>query len=263
MAGNHSVQTAYIVTGTTRGIGKALADAIVERGRLLFSISRAPERHDPGRHNFHCDLRDSDQVASVIQRLVPAIPLSAVQQLILINNAGRLTPIGSLETIVARQINDLMQINVVAPACLMGAFMRLTAAFEGQRRIINISSGAAHHPYAGWSLYCASKAALEMLSACAAAEQGYRTQPVGICSVAPGVVDTDMQADIRRAGEADFPARSKFVNMSEQGRLFSPRQVAQMLLDLDDRGQFEPGRCYDLRDAVWEQGHPRIQARSD
>lgn len=254
--------TAYIVTGTTRGIGKALADEVVRRGQLLFSISTATESRGQGRRNFCCDLRNPDQTDRTVEELAQAIPFRSIERLVLINNAGVLKHIGPLAERNQGQIEELMRVNLVAPSFLMAAIMRISSSFEGKRGIINISSGAAHHPYAGWSLYCASKAALEMVTACAALEQGDAEKPVYIAAVAPGVVETGMQEEIRKTGEGDFPMRSKFLEMQKKGRLVTPAKVAETLLDLDLAGQFDLGGSYDLRDVVWKDGLPTIAERS-
>ena len=250
--------SAYIVTGTTRGIGKALADEVVRRGHLLFTISTATESRSHGRRNFYCDLRNPDQIDRTVKELTQAIPFRSIERLVLINNAGVLKHIGPLAERSQDQIEELIRVNLVTPCFLMAAIMRFSSSFCGKLGIINISSGAARHPYAGWSLYCASKAALEMATACAALEQGDADNPVYIAAVAPGVVETGMQEEIRKAGEREFPMRSRFLEMQKKGRLATPAKVAEILLDLDLAGQFNPGGSYDLRDVVWKDGHPTI-----
>ena len=143
-----------------------------------------------------------------------------------------------------------------------GRFMRISGSIEGKSGIINISSGAAHHPYAGWSLYCASKAALEMVTACASMEQRSDGHPLYMAAVAPGVVETGMQEEIRNSRNSDFPMRSKFIAMQKSGDLADPARVARQLLDLDStwavrrRGCLRPERCRT------EDGCPTIVAKS-
>jgi benzil reductase ((S)-benzoin forming) len=130
----------------------------------------------------------------------------------------------------------------------MAHFLSRTEKLTLPRRIINISSGAATAPYAGWGCYCSTKAGLEMLTRCAAAEQIQRDQPAHICAVAPGVLDTDMQRQVRETTAALFPRRQKFVRLHETGALATPLSVARRLLALDEAGHLEPGRCHDLRE---------------
>jgi NAD(P)-dependent dehydrogenase (short-subunit alcohol dehydrogenase family) len=256
-------KSAYIVTGTTRGVGKALAGEIARRGHLLFSISSAPESQTEGGRNLHCDLCSPTQVDRAIAALAQAIPYHSIQRLVLINNAGVLGPIGPLAHHDREQIDALLRVNLVAPVSLMAAVIRISSSFTGKRGIINISSGAAHHPYAGWSLYCASKAALEMVTACAALEQRASEHPVYIAAVAPGVVETGMQEEIRNSRASDFPMRSKFIDLQKKGHLTTPAKVAELLIDLDSDGQFEPGGIFDLRDVVWKGRLPEIAPRSE
>ena len=73
------------------------------------------------------------------------------------------------------------------------AFAQATSP-ERERRILHVSSGAGRKPYAGWSIYCATKAAIDQHARCVALD---RTPHLLISSVAPGVIDTEMQAEIR------------------------------------------------------------------
>ena len=257
-----SAKSAYIVTGTSRGIGKALAKEVVNRSHLLFSVSRSSGTEVEEERHFRCDLSDAAQVDQTAEALSREIPLHSIQRLVLVNNAGVLNPIAPLERMNQQQIATLMQVNFVAPVFLMAAFMRISGSFEGKSGIINISSGAAHHPYAGWSLYCASKAALEMVTACASMEQRSGGHPLYMAAVAPGVVETGMQEEIRNSRNSDFPMRSKFIAMQKSGDLADPAMVARQLLDLDSTGQFDAGGIYDLRDVVLKDGCPTIVAKS-
>lgn len=252
--------SAYIVTGTTRGIGRALADAVVHRGHLLFSISRAPESQAPARRNYTCDLRDAEQAGKVMTRIMQDVP-SSCGDVVLINNAGVLTPMGFLDRHAPDRIADAMHVNLMAPVLLMIGFIRESAGWRAARRIINISSGAGWHPYAGWAIYCASKSALNMITRCVALEQQARPEGVTVSAVAPGVVDTDMQSLIRGAEDADFPARPRFTRMKDENRLASPEHVAGLILDLDAGGQFGSGGLYDLRKVEWRDGKPFMPDR--
>lgn len=248
----------YIVTGTTRGIGRALAKEILNRGYRLFSLNRSPDGQSGLHRNFHCDLSQSDQVRAVMDRLIRAVDPVDCNELVLINNAGILEPIRSLENIGDNEIFVHLNTNLTAPVQLISQFVSATPDSIASRRIINITSGAAHHAYAGWSLYCASKAALNMITACVDLEQKGASSPVRICAVAPGVVDTDMQRQIRDTRPEHFPMQQRFIKMQAEGTLSRPEMVAGMILDLDLSGQFVSGGIYDLRHVSWEEGIPRI-----
>jgi benzil reductase ((S)-benzoin forming) len=241
-------RSTYIITGTTRGIGRALAQTVLDRRQLLLSVSRAPETHDDRRYNFRCDLRCPEQIRNTVTRLMAVATGGSSEELILINNAGVLTPIGPIEKAADDRIEEHLAVNLQAPTLLVAHFIRSSANFPGRRRIINITSGAGEHAYAGWALYCATKAALNMLTGCVALEQHGRERPVSICAVSPGVVETDMQRTIRLTSEADFPARERFEQLHTAGRLERPEHAARLILELDADGLLENGGLYDLRD---------------
>ena len=246
----------YIVTGTTRGLGRALAEAIVAAEDFLLSLSSAPDRFDQRNHNVQCDLSQPDTITEGLERLLKSVVLEDARELVLINNAGVLEPMGPLDTIEPEQIIKHLLVNQATPAILMSAFIRLTRKFSGCRRIINISSGAAQHPYAGWAMYCASKAGLNMMTQCTATEQQHRDYGVTVYAVSPGKVETDMQVRIRASDPQCFPAREDFIQAKQNGRLLSADIAARMLLDLDRRGCFKNGGLYDLREIMIQQGEP-------
>jgi benzil reductase ((S)-benzoin forming) len=136
----------------------------------------------------------------------------------------------------------------------MAEFIRQTAGLEIVRRIINISSGAARHPYAGWAMYCGAKAFLEMITRCVAAEQEAREDPVVVCAVCPGRVETRMQRRIRDLSPDQFPAQPDFVQAKKRGDVLRPELVADMLLTLDRAGPLRNGHVYDLRDVQQHAG---------
>jgi benzil reductase ((S)-benzoin forming) len=246
--------TAYIVTGTTRGIGRALARQIIADGDLLYTISSADNEITTVWHNINCDLGDPDSAVVAIERLLDSVRVEAVRSLVLINNAGVLGPIGPIDADTDWQIARQININVIAPAVLMAVFIRQTAGLEIERRIINISSGAARHPYAGWSVYCSAKAFLEMMTRCAAAEQALREDPVVVCAVCPGRVETRMQRRIRDSSPDQFPAQPDFIQAKNRGDVIEPQRIAEMLLTLDRAGQLRNGHVYDLRDVQQHAG---------
>ena len=100
------------------------------------------------------------------------------------------------------------------------------------RRVVNLSTGAAQNPIEGWSAYCSAKAGLEMYSRCMIAEQSKKTNPIKLVSFAPGVVNTEMQEDIRNTDAAQFPQLERFVGLKEKGELLEPEYVAAKILKL-------------------------------
>lgn len=151
---------------------------------------------------------------------------------LLINNAGTVQPVGALSQQDPLEIARAVTLNIATPLMLAAA---VVAAAKGkQRRVLHISSGAGSSAYPGWSVYCATKAALDHHARAVAldAEAGVR-----ICSLAPGVIDTDMQGAIRATPEDRFPLRQRFVDMQAAGQLTTPQECAARVIDylLSDR----------------------------
>ncbi len=256
---NEAMPSAYIVTGTTRGIGRSLAREILRRGDdRLFTLSRAPDGQEGAWRNFHCDLGFAEQVEQTMRRLLAALNGVAWREVVLISNAGVLGPVAFLDRVTPAQAAAHLQVNVLAPIALMRLFIDHTREWPCPRYVIAITSGAARHPYAGWSLYCGAKAALDMIVRCVALEQQAQPNGVSLCAVAPGVVDTDMQAEIRNAADADFPLRSQFVRFQQSGNLATPERVAATLLELHRSGQLTSGGVYDLRNVQYQEGRPTL-----
>jgi benzil reductase ((S)-benzoin forming) len=157
---------------------------------------------------------------------------------VLVNNAGVVAPVGPLDAVDARELERNIAVNVTAPLLLMRRFLRATASVP-LRRVINISSGAGRRPIFGWSAYCAAKAALDMASRVAALEAQARGQPVHVVSLAPGVIDTPMQAVVRGASVEAFADVERFRKMKEEGVLRPADDVARDILALEAAGRLD------------------------
>ena len=108
---------------------------------------------------------------------------------------------------------------------------------------INISSGAARKPYPGWAVYCASKAALDRYSEVLQVEAPFAQ----IASIAPGVLDTAMQADIRQSTAEDFPNIQRFIDLHAEQVLSSPLAVAKQILAYSLSPEFGQQTLQDIR----------------
>ncbi|WP_206997989.1 SDR family oxidoreductase [Trinickia mobilis] len=223
--------TKAIVTGHTRGIGAALAEQLLARGIAVLGVSRS--RHATLAARFaglldeaELDLSNLARVEQWLAGDVLRTFTSGAQHVMLINNAGTVQPIGPCEAQDAGEIARAVSLNVATPLMFASAFAAATAD-AGERRIVHISSGAARNAYAGWSIYCATKAALDHHARSVALDA---SRALRICSVAPGVVDTDMQAEIRGTGGDLFPLRERFEDLKRNGQLATPEQSASKLI---------------------------------
>ncbi|MBV8633018.1 MAG: SDR family NAD(P)-dependent oxidoreductase, partial [Burkholderiaceae bacterium] len=130
---------------------------------------------------------------------------------------------------------------------LMAAFARTFEQSGAELTLVNISSGASSKGYAGWPLYCAAKAGLENFIRSLAAEQAGAAHPMTCLNIEPGVVDTDMQTQIRETGAELFPEVARFIELKKSGKLRSPKSVARAIIDIVD-SKPENGARYRIAD---------------
>ncbi|HTP50983.1 MAG TPA: SDR family NAD(P)-dependent oxidoreductase [Anaeromyxobacteraceae bacterium] len=240
-----------LVTGTTSGIGRAVAEVLLERGWEVLGIARreAPLAHPEYRH-ARVDLADTAALEARLDGdLGRELRLSERSRLGLVNNAAVVSPVGPLRRLPGAELARALAVNVVAPACLLGFLLR--PAGRARLRVVDVSSGAATRPYAAWSAYCSSKAALRMLGMVAGEEAesfppgGAAPLDFALASYEPGVVDTAMQASVRSASPEDFPAVKRFVDLHANGLLHRPEEPAReiaALLERDDLPRFSEHR---------------------
>jgi NADP-dependent 3-hydroxy acid dehydrogenase YdfG len=218
-----------ILTGHTHGLGEALATTLRARGIPVLGIARgrSPQPDDDGLTQVALDLADAAALARWLAGDALARFVAAADRVLLINNAGTLGPVAPAGRQGAAAIARAVALNVAAPLALTDAVIAATA-HAAERRIVHISSGAARTPYAGWSIYCATKAALDQHARAVALDAPAGTR---IVSLAPGVIDTAMQAQIRATPLADFPNRARFEALQRDGALLTPADCARRLID--------------------------------
>lgn len=239
----------YIVSGTTKGLGRALAERIAESpDNELIALARASEAPIPGGARLNVDLADTQAIEDVFDRIEQRIRGKRFAKAVLINNAGVVSPVGPITNASAAELERNLVVNLVAPMLLMRRFLRATEGTALLRRVINISSGAARRPIAGWAAYCAAKAGLDMASRTVALDCEAARKPVQIVSIAPGVIDTAMQGVVRSAAVADFPDLERFRQLHAEGKLRSPADVAADILRLEAAGALAAGVVLDLRE---------------
>lgn len=227
---------AVLITGASRGIGAATARLFAEKsarlglagrpGAALESVAR-----ETGAMLLPCDVADFAQVQAAVDAMVDRFGALDV----LINNAGVIDPIGTLDTVDPADWGRQIDIN------LKGVFYGMRAALPvmkkaGSGTILTVGSGAAYNALEGWSGYCASKAGAIMLTRAAHLEAG---ETVRVLSLSPGTVATDMQAAIRTSGvnpvsqldwsahvPPDWPARALLWMCSDDADDYRGSEVA-------------------------------------
>ena len=243
----------YLVTGSTRGLGAALCAAIARsHDNALIALARAPDAPVPGGTRIEVDLADAAAIERACDRIESRIRGKRYDKAVLVNNAGVVEPVAPLEQVPAEALARNLAVNLVAPMLLMRRFLLFTEGVAALRRIINISSGAGRRPISGWSGYCAAKAGLDMVSRVVALEAESRGLPLEVVSLAPGVIDTDMQATVRSQPEATFADVERFRRMKAEGQLRPAADVARDILRAEAEGRLKGDAVLDLRSVFAE-----------
>lgn len=228
----------YIVTGVSRGLGKAIVEELLQESEKVIGIGRS---HSFNHHNFsfiECDLSNPEEVEKLD---FPEFK----EKIILINNAGIIGDIKRLSDQITNDLQTVLNVNVTSPIYLMKKVYSKVKD-KSDFSLVNISSGAANRAIPSWSGYCASKAALNMLTETFYLEELEKGNKPIIYAVAPGVIDTDMQVQIRSSNQNDFSSVGNFKELKSNNSLFTPKETAQKLLYLLEK-PFQGEVFQDLR----------------
>ena len=216
----------FYITGTSSGLGKAIAEAALkDRSTTVFGFARrCTITYENYIHNA-IDLSDLNAVKEIQFQQHPD-----ADKIILINNAGTGSDIKYLGELDPDKIISGYQVNTIAPHLLMNNFLSAYRLNNCEKIIINITSGAASNAYDGWSIYCATKAAIDMMSLVADKEQQIRNTGFKIFAIAPGVLDTPMQDQLRKTEAHNFSRISKFKDLKDSNQLADPYLVAEKII---------------------------------
>jgi benzil reductase ((S)-benzoin forming) len=240
-----------IVTGSSRGLGLALTEQLLQRGHHVLAIARGDTRPAAPAAGvleaWRADLADPAPVAARLGAWLAGQP--AVQSATLINNAGVTTGPGPLADTPLAELSNAMRVGLESALLLTAAFLKATERWPGPRKVVLVSSGLGRRPMASATAYCAAKAGMDHLARSLALEEALRTNGARVVSLAPGIIDTDMQVQLRSADAAAFPDRDRFLGFKTAGQLDSPASAAAKLLHHLDRADFGSNPVGDVRDA--------------
>ena len=245
--------TVAILTGASRGLGAALARGLLKPGTNLITLARGndPELDASALalgvplQQIQVDLADPAAAQQAADTISAALPQDAARYL-LINNAGTMQPVALADNLAdGASIAAAFNLNVTAIMLLTARFLAATRGLNARRQVLNISSGAGRNPRSGWGVYGATKAALDMYTRVVKQEQG--EHGARIVSLAPGIIDTDMQAAIRACAPGNFPALATFQDFHANGQLASPAHVAARIFAYLDRDDFGANEIDDIR----------------
>ncbi|HAK78833.1 MAG TPA: hypothetical protein DCR35_13810 [Runella sp.] len=239
-----------IITGSNRGLGKALVDTFLMDGSqdTVVGISRSyVEQSSPRYVDVGADLSSIEGCESVLLMLGQLIGQGAFEQVILFNNAGRLGEVVPSFQASPYDIAQTIFVNQTAPMILQNGLLSIGSSQNVAVEIVNLLSGAALKAYDGWGAYCSSKAGLLMATQVLSTEINLHQLPAKVWGFAPGVVDTEMQTTLRTLDSSQFSQVERFQRLFAEGQLRSPASVATFLYQAVGNPQFENGGFYDIR----------------
>lgn len=250
-----------ILTGASRGLGAALAEQLLAPGTVMLCLSRSrhPTLTDLASEaqvqleEWPRDLANSAAVADEVEQWLRGFDANRFDQALLLNNAGVIPTVGPSDGCTSAELSAALRVGLESTLLLTAAFLRATGAWRADRRVLNISSGLGRRAMAGSALYCAVKAGMDHFSRAVALDEAHRATTRGsgnaarIVSLAPGVVDTDMQAQLRAADSAGFPGQAYFAQQHASGLLVSAEETARRILAYLDRPDFGAEPVADIR----------------
>ncbi len=255
-------QRLVILTGASRGLGAAMAEQLLNADTVMLCLSR-------GRHptlsaraaavtaqleEWPRDLADSIDVADEVESWLNTFDAHRFDQALLINNAGVISTVGPSDGCTSVELASALRVGLEAAILLTATFLRATSGWHADRRVLNISSGLGRRAMAGSAIYGVAKAGMDHYSRVVALDEAHRAETAGdksraarIVSLAPGVIDTDMQAQLRTSASAGFPSKAHFEQLHAQGQLVSAEETARRVLAYLARDDFGSNPVADIR----------------
>lgn len=247
----------YILTGGSRGMGLAMAQQILEQGHDLLTISRkrnanldaTAQAHNATLTQWQQDLANPQPVAEQLLQWLGTQQAENYSRIVLINNAGVIPPIAPLSHSDWSAISQALRVGLEAPMLLTSAFLQATESWSIPRYVLNVSSGLGRRAIASQATYCAAKAGMDNFSMSVALDEATKHNGAKICSLAPGVIDTDMQVQLRSASAQAFPDVERFASLKATGSLTSPEEAGRRVLAWLEREDFGAPVIADVRNA--------------
>lgn len=245
----------YILTGGSRGMGLAMARQILSQGHHLLTIARQrnedleaiAQAHHATLWQWQYDLAAPHAAAQALRAWLTTQNAAQFDRVVLLNNAGAIPPIAPLSHSDWDAVSQALRVGLEAPILLTSAFLQATESWHIPRQVLNVSSGLGRRAIASQATYCAAKAGMDNFSISVALDEAVKPHGAKICSLAPGVIDTDMQVQLRSASEAVFPDVARFASLKTSGALTSAQEAAARVLAWLDREDFGEPVLADVR----------------
>ena len=247
-----------IITGASKGLGEAIANRLIQEQIAVVSVSRTENEEikqlaaEKGLFYQHyaCNLSLEKEVQEIFMEIAHWIFEKDPKEILLFNNAGVIEPIQTVGNLDQTLIIRNIQVNLIAPIITTNLFFNKAQVTNTAVQVINVTSGAAVRSIEGWSVYCSSKAGINMFTQTAALEQAELKTNNKIIAFSPGVMDTNMQATIRSSSKEAFKDLERFKEFKEKNTLLQADTVANALVDLLLSGNVESGKVYNINELL-------------
>ncbi len=233
----------FLITGTSKGIGAAVAQKILQEGHTVLGVSRnrSEKLISSNYHHLAMDLTDTAGFDRIMEQAGALFAGQDFDFLCLINNASATEPMGSIQTLNPDAIQAHVTIGLIAPMILTSLFIKKFQDEKARKKIVLMSSGAALHPLADMSIYCGSKAGSLMFGQVVGAEQKDNEHGFEVVSIGPGMVETEMQQSVRSQPVEAFAMAGYFRQAYEEGKVQDPAVVAGKIYTIL-QNHYDPGQ---------------------
>lgn len=243
-----SMNNLAIVTGTSRGLGLYLAQELLAAGYTVIGIARNNSIRHAKFHFLKLDLSIGKDVAKRLEKFCESKKiLSKNDHVVIINNAATVLPVNYFHKIKIDEVDLSYFLNLQAPIQLSYFGMNRFFTKANHFTICNISSGAAIHALENWSMYCTMKSGLKMFTDCLNVDY-QETKKFRAFSFYPGVMDTEMQATIRKQPMKNFKNLNRFKDMKNKNELLDPHFVSKAIFSLIMKPELIKKSDYDIKE---------------
>ena len=233
----------FLITGTSRGIGEALAQKLLEKGNTVLGVARGQSDvlKSTRYHHLSFDLADTSRISQIMEKVDEIVDNQRFDFICLVNNASAIEPLGAIEKCPASEIESHIRIGLIAPMILTSLFIRRFSDGRIRKKVAFIVSGSAYTASQQESIYCGSKAGLSMFAQCVGLEQKDKEYGFEVICIGPGMVDTYMHQVARSKNKEDYVWVDLAKQVHENGELEKPGKVAEKIyITLSNR--YEQGK---------------------